>query len=66
MNRDKFDELCGKVFLGTLDIVNEALNQANLKENDIDRVVQYNNVADCKLIYKFLDTSRWLNAHSNG
>ncbi|PAV78710.1 hypothetical protein WR25_11631 isoform B, partial [Diploscapter pachys] len=39
LNRDKFNELCGKVFLGTLDIVNEALKQANLKENNIDRVI---------------------------
>ncbi|PAV82798.1 hypothetical protein WR25_21970 [Diploscapter pachys] len=37
--RSKLNELCGKTIHGTIDIINEALCQANMKEKDIDVVV---------------------------
>ncbi|PAV58114.1 hypothetical protein WR25_25262 [Diploscapter pachys] len=39
LTRNKFDELCGKIIRGTIDIVNEALRQAKMKESDIDIVI---------------------------
>ena len=39
LTRNKFEELCGSILKGTLDIVDEALHQAKMKESDIDIVV---------------------------
>ena len=39
LTRNKFEELCGSLFRGTLDIVDEALRQAGTDESDIDIVV---------------------------
>ncbi|PAV89705.1 hypothetical protein WR25_01455 [Diploscapter pachys] len=39
LTRNKFEELCGAILRGTLDIVDEALHQAKMKESDIDIVI---------------------------
>ena len=39
LTRSKFEELCGNTLRGTLDIVDEALRQAGMRESDIDNVV---------------------------
>ena len=39
LTRNKFEELCGNTLRGTLDIVDEALRQAGMRESDIDNVV---------------------------
>ncbi|PAV90946.1 hypothetical protein WR25_12929 [Diploscapter pachys] len=41
LTRNKFEELCGSLFRGTLDIVDQALCQAGMQESDIDIVVFY-------------------------
>ena len=39
LTRNKFEELCGNILRGTLDIVDDALRLAGMKESDIDIVV---------------------------
>ena len=39
LTRNDFNDLCGDILRGTIDIVDEALEQAKMKESDIDVVV---------------------------
>ena len=39
LTRKKFEELCGSMLRGTLDIVDEALRQARMNKSNIDIVV---------------------------
>ena len=40
IGREKFYDMCGPSFLGTMGIVDDALNTANLKPDQIDDIVK--------------------------